>query len=366
MLFYIVLVLWMFLLVWFGTRRNIVPIMDLLPDSYSGIITNQKWKVVQWISLSTFVFLWFITAFRSVEIGNDTSTYIYYFKIFAESGIDFSISFEIGYQALNTLIGKFTKDPHLFLIICASIMYMGTGVYLYRYSKNILISLCLFFCFCFSFYMSVLRQGIAMMITLYAYQMLKGNKHIQAAVLIMLASLFHTTALIFYALFFKDLFWRKRRIVYAIAVLIGILSITGLLTSILLTVLPRYQHYFYGKYASSGWIAVSYEVIRSLVFYYFISKACAKTQKKDSLVLMNFALLLILNVLGYSVNLFTRASEYFLLVAMTELPNTFYLRQLKNAKYWLLGICAVMLLYFIIVLIYRSDWNHLYPYRFWR
>lgn len=366
MFIYVALTLWMLLLTLIGTRRAAVSILDVLPNGCYGIITTRNQKVFKLIALATFVFLWFITAFRSEEIGNDTRNYIYYFKIFAESGIDLNRTFELGYQALNVLIGLFTTDPHLFLIICASIMYIGAGRYLFQYSKNILVSLCLFFCCCFSFYTSVLRQGIAMIITLYAFQKLKQHKNIQAAVLILAAAFFHTTALIFFALYLKGLLINRRHIVYVVAIFGGILSMTGILNSILTAIIPRYEHYFYGQYASSGWLAVSYEVIRSFVFYCLISKACAKTQEEDSLVLMNFAFLLILNVFGYSVNLFTRASEYFLLVAMTELPNTLSLRRLKNARYWLLGICAVMLLYFIIVLVYRPDWNYLYPYRFWR
>ena len=50
--------------------------------------------------------LWFLTAFRAANIGNDTLNYVRYFNLFASNGIMQNSRIEIGYQVLNILVSK--------------------------------------------------------------------------------------------------------------------------------------------------------------------------------------------------------------------------------------------------------------------
>ena len=133
-----------------------------------------------------------------------------------------------------------------------------------------------------------------------------------------------------------------------------------------MALLPRYAHYFVSRYASSGWLAVSYEVVRNLVFYLFISIAADPGNREEKLALSSFPLLLMFSVFGYAVNLFTRAGQYFLLIAVVELPNLMFNGRIKNPRLWMFLIGTVMLASFLVTLLLRPDWNHLYPYEFWQ
>jgi len=366
MLLFILLSIWIFMLLILGLRPDVDLIVESWPYNSQSKIANNNAKICKGLYWITFVFIWGLTAFRSANIGNDTVTYLYYFDIFSSGGIDKSRTFELGYQFLNVFIGKFTNDPHIFIIIMATIMYVGTAGYIMKYSKNCLVSLCLFFCYFFTFYTSAYRQVIAMIIVLFAYQGIKENKYLKAIILIAFAFLFHSTAIIALLLFLRSSILIDRKKVLILVVLGLIISQTEVLNRIIAIVLPRYSHYFVSQYSGTGWVAISYELIINLTLFVLVSKAVNRNKLDYRLCLTNFALLLIFSSFGYSMNLFTRASKYFLLVATVELPNVFYENQLPSRRTWLFGICIVSIVMFILVLIYRPDWNHIYPYEIWK
>lgn len=367
MFLYIILTLFFLIVLLFGLKSEAHVVADLWPilpkeKRYKNYLT-----ICKCIALFAMLILWGLTAFRASNIGNDTDVYIYYFNIFSKFGIDTQRRFELGYQALNVLIGKVTSDPHVFLIIMASMMYICLYICIKKYSKNILITICLFYCCCFSLYTSVLRQGIAMIFVMFAYQHLKNNNKKVALLLILLATLFHTSAIVALLLFFSNKIISNKMII-VLFIVVTTLSITGVLGVAMESMIPQYEHYYNGKYAATGWLAVTIELLRNLVYYILINKALKTAQLRPSqknIILLNFALLLIFSGLGYSVNLFTRAGEYFMLNAIIELPNTLYSSKMKNKRIWLFCICVGLMIWFLMVLIYRPNWNYLYPYEFW-
>ena len=330
---------------------------------YTVAETNKRITIVA--SLVVFVFLWALTAFRSAQIGNDTNTYIYYFKLFSD-GIDKQRSFELGYQYLNFILGRFSSNPHVFLIVMATIMYGGVMFYIYKYSNNTAISLCLFFCYFFSVFTSIFRQGIAMVIVLYGYQLLKEKKNILAALVFLLATTFHATAFVSFLLFLSSGLFKNKKIVFGVTALALILSGSGALNKVFSIVLPRYAHYFDSRYASTGWLAVAYSLIVYAFWYLMICNSADKNDERDCVVVTNFAMLLFFASFGFSVNLFTRAGEYFLLIGIVEIPNLLYRGKIRNCRFWLFSACFFLIIMFIITLALRPGWNHLYPYEFWK
>lgn len=364
MLLYVGITFFVFLILLIGLRFDSIEAAAYWPNKPDSLVACSNKRVVTVLTLFAFILFWFLTAFRSAQIGNDTGTYIYYFNIYMK-GIDRSRSFEIGYQYLNYFIGKITTNPHIFLLIIATIMYGGVVIYIYKYSRNVAISLCLFFCYFFSMFTSIFRQGIAMVIVLYGYHLLKGGKKLLAALLFLFAITFHTTAIVGFLLFLNADILKKKSLVFVLTVFCGIISGSGILNTIVNVMLPRYSHYFESRYASTGWLAVAYSLIIYAIWYLLISKSVDKNNKQDRLVAANFTFLLIFAAFGFSVNLFTRAGEYFLLIAIVEIPNMLYRGKVKNFRFWLFGLCTFLLIMFIVTLIYRPGWNHLYPYEFW-
>ncbi len=364
MILYICLAILYLFLLFLGLRPDSIDAFESWPCLPENREVRMNHYIVTFLSFLSFVLLWFLTAFRSSAIGNDTANYLWYFDHFTQ-GIDHSSRIELGYQYLNFFLGKIIHDRHSFLIAMATIMYVGVGIYIFKFSRNTAISLCLFFSFFFSVYVNILRQGIAMLIALYGYQLLKNGKKIPAALLFLLATSFHTTAIVCFLLLLDLKILEKRWFVLSLTAFCAIISLTGAMKAVVNAIVPRYTHYFEGQYASTGWLAISFYLLTYLIFYYLISRSLLPENKPDKVVATNFTLLLIMTAFGYAVNLFERAGEYFMLIAIIELPNILYRGKVKNFRLWLFGISVVYMAFFILTLIYRPGWNHLYPYEFW-
>lgn len=364
MALYYWITIWLFALLLFGLMPDSVCVAEIWPDRSREERAKRFKQIVFIISSASFLVLWFLTAFRSISIGTDTQNYVMYFNYFSR-GVDKSIGVEAGYQYLCYFISKITNNSHTFLIVISTIMYGGVGPYLFKYSKNTAVSLCLFYSFFFSVFASILRQGIAMVIALYGYLLLKDGKKIAAALVFLLATFFHTTAIVCFLLFADFEFFKRQWLVLTLTVICAIISFSGVLKVAINTIVPRYTHYFEGMYASSGRLAITCYLLLYMAFYYLISRSLIADYKPDRVVATNFTLLLVLTAFGYAVNLFERAGEYFMLIAVAEIPNMLYRGKVKHFRLWLLGICAVTLIMFILILIYRPGWSHLYPYEFW-
>lgn len=308
--------------------------------------------------------LWFLTAFRSAMMGNDTLNYVRYFQVFGQGGIDLDSRIEIGYQILNILVYKISYNPYFFLGFVATLCYVGTGIYIYKYSDNIVFSTVLLFPIAYSFFASGLRQAIAMVICLFAYQAIKNKKYWLAILLILLASTFHTSALLMLALLFHRLVPKKPFWVIPLTAIFIALSLSGVMDNVFATIMGEYGGYYEKEGMTDGWLGIAYYCIRALVFYGIAFLSYEKKVKENSLVLSLFTTLLITVSFGFSLNLFSRATNYFLLIAMVELPNALHRGGLKHKKILMFLLGFIMVLYFLVTLIIRPEWNHLYPYQF--
>lgn len=315
------------------------------------------------LALVAIFVMWFLTAFRAWNIGNDTNNYVTYFENIITTGMSSQYRIEYGFQLLCLLVGLFTSDPQVFLIICTTICYVGVGFYAFKYSKNIIVSSVLIFTFCFSIFTNTLRQDIAMVICLYAYRFIKDKRNFKAVLLIIFAMTFHVSAGVCLLLFANRFIKSNFILNVLIALIFALLGVSGVLNMIL-SGLGLYDNYLHGQYAGTGWIAVTYSILQSLFLYGFIYSAYRNKTSKNKVVLVNCVLHLFVNSLGFAVNLFTRAAQYFLLPLIVEFPNACYDGKIKFKKYWLLLFCSILLIYFIVSLIFRSEWNNLYPYHF--
>ena len=336
-----------------------------------NVIINQRLfyannKIVKRMSFVMMAFLCFLTAFRSENIGNDTAPYVYFFDVIAEEGIVDWLDFEIGYQYLCLIFSKIANDAHLFLVFCAALCYGVIWFQIKQRSENIGFSVCLFFCILFSVYTNLLRQGIAMLIVLVAYFAIKEKKYFKAIVLILLASLFHTSALLALLLFFHKYIPRKPQTILPIVIVLVILSMSGLLTDVLKWLVPFYEGYFEESRVADGWLAMTYYLFRSIVFYFFAYFAYKDDIDNKSLEMSAFSLLMVVSSLGFVVNSFSRVIDYFILLLIIELPNAIYYSKIKNKTIWMVLICMACIAFFFVATILRPDWNHICPYEFWK
>lgn len=321
-------------------------------------------RVISFVLLLVF---WALTAFRSINIGNDTRTYVNVFKRISYYGVLDSLYMEKGYQYFNLIISRlFGTEGHALLIVCASIGYLSIIVYIFKKSPNCLISTCLTFLFLFSCYTNTLRQGIAMSICIPAYLFLQKDKKIASSILIIIAMQFHYTAAILFFLFLYKFTPHKYKTVLIASLIIVLLSISGIINQLIVLVIPRGIAYFNSDRVGSGYLALFYELIRDLIFCYFAYNAYEENRSDENKKrMMLFIVCVITTSLSFGMNLIARANGYMLILQVVELPNVFINMKSNNKRIYAFISCLVMLLYFIVVQIFRPEWNHIIPYEFW-
>lgn len=115
------------------------------------------------------------------------------------------VYFEPGYIVFMKIFSKSGFDFQFFMIITYIFVCLALYFFIKKYSPNVTMSLIIFICYQFMvFYISGVRQMIAMSICLFAFMVLdreKGKKVVNvllAVGLILLAYTFHRSALIFF------------------------------------------------------------------------------------------------------------------------------------------------------------------------
>ncbi len=150
-----------------------------------------------------FSILFILLCLRSSSVGTDLSSYLFYFEKIDRTPLEEmfepgSLDLEAGYLLLNKLVLFFTKDFQVLLVVCAALSLYPVYRLYRRSAAHPLLLIALFLtCTAFSMYFSALRQVVAMGITLFAYDFIKKKKPLLFLVLVVLASLFHVTALVF-------------------------------------------------------------------------------------------------------------------------------------------------------------------------
>lgn len=310
--------------------------------------------------------LWFLTAFRGKNIGNDTKAYIDAYLKVKEYGPSFS-GMEFGYQSYCYVITRLMPNSNAILIVTATVCYFGVGYYALQNSDDLYFSLILIFCLCFSNFVNILRQSIAMVICLYAYQMLKKKQSWFFVLSVLIASTFHLSALVFWVVGLYRFFPKNTAYVFIVACVITVASATGMIPVVLEKILPKkYAGYFESTYAEGGWIGVSYEAVKAAVLCLIAFSAYRGGNRNEKLILTSFSLTLSMVCFGYCMNQFIRICGYFSMISIAELPNATIRLERKASNKLSMAICGVMLVYFFVTMVFRPEWNHLYPFEFWQ
>ena len=166
------------------------------------------------LSLIIIVFLWFLLVFKSFDVGGDTKTYLYMYsesKYYVQNGLVWDFLHQPLYYLTFYILEKIFSFRTALLIIytlCIGVFYR----FICKNSKNGTLVIFLFVVNeGLAFYMSGLRQMIAITIGLIAFSFAIKKKKVFFVIFSLLAVLFHKSALILFAAIpFWFLFAKKR------------------------------------------------------------------------------------------------------------------------------------------------------------
>jgi len=179
---------------------------------------NQMNRQMRFFTLIASVFLALIIGCRSdhqgVDLYNTLGTgYFYIYHKINEDSIPEIIrnfatrgnaanfryaNFEIGFVIFCRLLGRFWENPQVLLLGCAVLSILPVGWFICKCSKNKWLSLALFIALpCFATTMfSGIRQGIALGIVMMSYEFVRKKKLMPFVIVILVASLFHSSAVV--------------------------------------------------------------------------------------------------------------------------------------------------------------------------
>lgn len=328
-------------------------------------------------SVLCFFLLFGFFGFRSLSVLNDTSHY-YKSQLYLTSDasikdsifdIDNTLRFEPGFQVLQRFIGKYISgDPYALIMISALLLSAGTILFLKK--NTVHIAICVFFLLTLGILIgqyAAMRQSYAVLLFYWACSCYEKRQYIRLIIIIYLATLFHSSAIVLIIPFIIDYYFQFSKKNVICFIVSGAVIIRALYP--ILNALKFDDSIYISQSIARESIALS--AILSAVLLSVILAACYFLNKKYSLTpppklwLWISMIGILFSFEAVKVQVISRFAMYF--VPFIILTFIYYLYQLPFAyRKRLLLLCVfILLLRTAIVLEYRNEWSHLIPYGFY-
>lgn len=332
---------------------------------YSKFITTN----IDGYSLLAILIISIIVGFR-YDVGADWYSYVSYFK--GQKSIN---HMEIGYKFLNSSINDFGGNfTHLFFIVS-----FCSWVFIYKSIPVRLLPIGILFYFTdhqFFMSMNVIRQFLAISIVLYSYKYLLNEKY-KFVLFILLASLFHRSALLMLPFVFiplKNI--STKRTTWSILFLASLMvanseSVTYVMELVVIflaqqfTVFEIYENYLMSQHFQVQEIETSGSVVyfKHMIFMYIIyysSKIIKKYPWYYIYYLLFFIGYIYYNIFG-SIPILDRIADYFLILRPILLAITMYYVWTNSRNVYEKVSPLIVIMAYLIIFIRTI---YIYPYKF--
>lgn len=307
-----------------------------------------------------FFVLVFFSSIRSYLVGTDTGNYTSDFRNLLDSNYYiFRSDLEYGYQLLEYVVLKFTHN-YFWLFFVSSVIVVGSYLYIFRKkSEDYFLSVIIFISFGFYlFYFNGLRQGIAMAIAAFGTPYLINKHFVKYALIILLASSFHKTALIMFLFYF--IIHLKFKIEFKmLAVFLGSFLLSSIVIEYLASTNERYSSYAEVSESAGGYLTLFFYSFISIFLYIFYKKY--KINNPEYYVLLQLILygvlfLIPVSLLGANPSGPQRLLFYFVWVISLLIPIV--IRKINNKFIYFIFILLALIYYTMIL-----GFSNLMPYR---
>ena len=328
-----------------------------------------------------FFVLWFLAAFRGLDVTNDFETYRNIYEKIAVFGPGSVKRVETGYVILNEVFSRlFTNNEVGFRFFMATITAIGYGAveqWIEQRAKSYGICLITYYYLIDSTFMSATRQMFAAGIVLWALMFLEKRNSKKSfliyILLVLIASTFHQSAIMFliFPLLAKLKFTRNTTIsiVLITVVLTGTNAVNKIVNQI--GIGTNYLTSEIGNVANVSVISTLYVAL--LVLQVFIDRKeevnrdnCKEYgEYQDGFYSYAVILALAVTIMSLRAPGMSRMAMYLQIVGLPYISNTIF--KIKYPKAQLIIKCALGLAiwgYSAATLIYRPEWQHLWPYHF--
>lgn len=322
--------------------------------------------------------LYCLAAFRSLEIGNDTSVYYNLFTVISNSDSSdissLSYRYEIGYLWLNRLISYVTPNFWVFLSIITLIVYYSYYKLILSYSTDPGISVFLFFILGFwGHTVNILRVQLSLSMTILAFLALRNGKIGRAVLFIALAILFHRVAIIYALSFLVPPRINKKIYAFMLGTCLVVLLFLPQIISIVASIIPYFRVYLSNAYNTLEGVKLASVVGVLIRFVFFVVTLCifrvhkgklSNEEQKTFIYQINMIFIsLLVMIVSLRFSLLERCQYFNWVFIITLIPSVLTLLKIKNRVIVRLAILLFCISQFLVTNIYRPEWNHIYPYK---
>ena len=317
-------------------------------------------------------FLTVLSGLRDFSIGNDTMAYVSIFN--SLKGIDYSVSlvdtrYELGYLYLNKLfIDLDWPVSYLFCVIAVFVSYSFL-IFVKKYTRYVFFALFLFVGFRYYFAsFNVLRQYIALSIFLIGitkFDITRRNLVLAS----FLGACFHYSSLILLLLPIVYKVKVSRRIMLMVSFSLGSLMLSfHTVFYFLVSRLDAYSQYLSSKSVTGNSYVASliYSFIALSVLILVWKTRYLERNKGDhgNMFVWMLVFSVFFNVLAIQVSLVDRFAVYFNIVTIILIPNCIGVVKVSGWNLFKTLLILIVIIYFILLLVSRPEWNNVFPYKF--
>lgn len=302
-----------------------------------------------------FLIFWCVCFFllyisKDNSVGSDYIKYLSYFLSIDVSDWSFLLpdstpypNFERGYLTLTQIISSISQTDFSFRFVMALIMSILPMVLIYKYVNPAWMGVFLFFSISlFTNSFSMLRQTIAMYICWFSIPYVVRRSFFKFLFVILLAFLFHKTALVFIPVYFlfniRLSFWYYS--IAMIATVILYIVLMPLMT--LLTALLTLNDYTDAD-VSGGYVLLLF------ITFCFVFCALALRKNKDPYIHIFMHMLflsLILQILATKFNILTRIIDYYKISWLVLLPAAIFAPVFRKYRLFIIFVFIPLFIYF--------------------
>lgn len=257
---------------------------------------------------------------------------------------------EWGFVWLNRLITVYTRNPQWLMFITNLFITIFGLVCIGRYSKFVPLSLYIFYTTIYYQGFNLIRQGMACAVVFLAFGVYHEGKWIRSCLLILVASLFHRTALIVLPLFLLMQF-RYSQVWYYIFLVMSSLGfllkeqINGLLLRFYPSAAAASEAYLYEEFSPVQVILCLIYVVLCFVYY---KKLLNKNPR--NIIYVNFSVLLLgLYTCFYWIPMWGRLQLYFICFFGLIVPEIISCEENRLLRViYYVGIWGIMLFFYMV------------------
>ena len=323
-----------------------------------------------------FLVLWFMAAFRGLDVTNDTNAYWRTYQRIATYGFLGESRMEIGFVGLCYLLSRIFPNPQtgfrVLLFLSSTLSYFALEQWIEKHAKTYGVCILTFYFLLNASYMSAIRQSMAMGLVLLGLNQLEKKKYICFLVFVAIAVLFHSSAIV--ALAFIVFANKKYRRESVIAIL-GI-AIIATATNFVSRIVYQFRSetaYAVGSVGNQTNVVAMSILFLSLILLRALAPSEVLEEKEDNDKAIgddfyNYSIIttLAVTIMSLRAPALSRVCSYFTLAGIPYISNV--MAEIRNRRLsFLIKIifCVAIWGYSVVALILRPEWQHLWPYHFW-